>query len=240
MYVWNKEVFHSIALEWGEVEELTTSKDQIFIGRVCIATQQRELISEIINLVVEGDKFLIRVTEDMIEILDFGPRYGNEDDGSINSDGMAHDNLPVDLEGAALADAAMDDPSEMVVKDRNRYITKVDNVLEILNELNTDDLQFENLVLNGDENNADFVEKITMESLPAGEKFVELLEGKLMEDQVLDVETDSGLGHQPMFEVSGVVLNDAGQAASMMGLAHEVHVDTVHLGADDFGKVYEW
>lgn len=83
LHVWNSQVFHDIAKEWGdvlEIEDLTTTKDQVCIGRVCIVSQTRQVISECINLVVDEESFRVRVLEDLREIMDFGPRYEIPDD----------------------------------------------------------------------------------------------------------------------------------------------------------------
>lgn len=75
LHVWTKDAFHSIVVQWGEVvevEDLTSSKEQLFIGRVCVATPCRETISESINLIVEDQSYTVRVIEDSIELLDSG------------------------------------------------------------------------------------------------------------------------------------------------------------------------
>lgn len=80
LHAWNQEVFTAIAKEWEEVlevEDLTASKDQLFIGRVRIVTQCRGLISECANLVVDGVSFAVCVMEDSIEIMDFGSPAGS-------------------------------------------------------------------------------------------------------------------------------------------------------------------
>lgn len=89
LHAWNQEVFINIAKEWGEVlevEDLTASKDQLYISRVCIATHNRGLISESVNLLVNGKTYAIRVLEDMIELMDFGPRYEQTSNDAISSE----------------------------------------------------------------------------------------------------------------------------------------------------------
>lgn len=50
-------MFQDIAKKWGdikEIEDLTASKDQICIGRVCVASQAQNFIFECIKLIIDG------------------------------------------------------------------------------------------------------------------------------------------------------------------------------------------
>lgn len=62
LHAWNTKVFYDIAKGWGdvmEIEDLTASKAQICIGKVCVATNARHLTCECINLVVAGEEFRV-------------------------------------------------------------------------------------------------------------------------------------------------------------------------------------
>lgn len=142
LHAWNTRVFEEIAREWGdikEVEDLTASKDQVCIGRVCVATQNRNLICECINLVVEGESFSVRILENLREVMDFGPRYEVQD--GVDSS-MAEENddrlLAPDEEhapiGSAVAATPVDDHEEV-----NGRVLELTNRLHALNALDADD-----------------------------------------------------------------------------------------------------
>lgn len=70
-----------------EVEDLTESRVQRHIARICIHTKTQYSIDEVIEFMVSGEPFYVRVLEDMAEIVDFGPRYNGDDGNShVTSD----------------------------------------------------------------------------------------------------------------------------------------------------------
>lgn len=78
LHAWNGDNFEAIATVFGrvlEVQDWTEDKVQTHIGRVLVLTNSVQTICETICLKVDGHDFLVKVSEDVVEIVDFGPRY---------------------------------------------------------------------------------------------------------------------------------------------------------------------
>lgn len=101
LHGWRPSIFHDIATKWGKVIELenfTELRKQIHIGRILIHTMHQDLINEVINLMVDGDNYPVRVMEDFIEVIDAGPRYEIGDTQSRSSIESDNQRLEADMD----------------------------------------------------------------------------------------------------------------------------------------------
>lgn len=87
----------------------------------------RETISNCIHLVVEDERYTVRVVEDPIEIVDFGPRY--ENNGQFENKETNHD---ADFPAASVVAESL----AVNLENRNRHLLEVDNGLQLINVLN--------------------------------------------------------------------------------------------------------
>lgn len=88
LHVWHRDMFSAIATAFGkvlEVEDWTEEKEQTHLGRVLILSYSDTAISESIRLMAAGHGYLVKVTEDVAEIVDFGPRYEMEKSRSVTT-----------------------------------------------------------------------------------------------------------------------------------------------------------
>lgn len=118
LHVWTHDTFKAIANVFGrvlEVEDWTEEKEQTHIGRVLILSNLDKTISESICLMVDGHGFSVNVFEDVVEIINFGPRYEldgyrseiSTDEGSGYGDGL-HNGPPEDSEAEETAAGLME------------------------------------------------------------------------------------------------------------------------------------
>lgn len=128
LHAWTSKNFNHIGSKFGkvvEVEEFTTSRQQVHLGRVFVHTADTNFINEVINFSVEGEIFRVKIMEDLIEIIDSGPRYKTEETQSRSSlrsgndiseraseEGSEDNNL---IPGSPQIDVAADTPKGRVV-----------------------------------------------------------------------------------------------------------------------------
>lgn len=107
LHAWHVGTFEMLAQQWGvvvEIENLTLYKKQLQRGRVCVLTTEYEMINSVVNLLVEGNSYKIRVMEDLFDGVDFGQRFAknqffieseseNEPERSEDDDGEGNDML---------------------------------------------------------------------------------------------------------------------------------------------------
>lgn len=112
----------------------------MLIGRVCVATSCYGAISECINLIVDGESFPIRVLEDMIELMDFSPRYEvgfNNENGSVgeDDDNSANFHHQVSPAGSIVIESKV-----VAIDDTKRHILEFEHGRDILDALNNLDV----------------------------------------------------------------------------------------------------
>lgn len=141
LHAWMKKNFNVIASVWGkllEVEDLTLSRDQTHVGRARVLTKLHETIDEVINFSVDGNVFHVRVMEDLIEIVDFGPCYDGEDTQLMQSDEADEEqsNAASDCDsdtGSAVPESL---PGVVGVLKTKRQVVETSFGLKVLQELN--------------------------------------------------------------------------------------------------------
>lgn len=73
------------------MEDLTTHRIQAHIGRVCIHATKLNYVNELVHLEFEGAVFQVKVLEDNIEIIDFGPCYKHPHEPDTNAVALEDD-----------------------------------------------------------------------------------------------------------------------------------------------------
>lgn len=82
LHAWNCDTFTAITTVFGrvlEVEEWTEDREQTNIGRVLVLSHTDSTIFDTVCLKVASGSYTVRISEDVVEIVDFGPRYDMDD-----------------------------------------------------------------------------------------------------------------------------------------------------------------